>query len=399
MQVLWIGCWESEEEFERKADKGYNLAAAQVSQTGLINGIEQVSGLSMDSINGSVLPPYPVYKDRIVEEVVWSHREDAYDISVGYKNDKYINRVNCKNAMLSAAAKWIKTRYQGGELQVLVYSMRSAPMATACYIKRKIPNAKIHLIITDLPQFMDLGQSKLKAALKKIDWLSIQRMQKKFDSFILFAEKMADYLKIPKDKWMLMEGSYDKGNSEAADQSDKKKAIMYSGRLDVEYGIPMLLEAFTQIEDPEAQLWLTGGGNAVDQIKDAAEKDPRIKFYGFLPKREDVIVLQRQASLLINMRLPMEEASNYCFPSKLFEYMASGVPVLTFLLGGIPQEYRDYLYMLDECDVKSLSGGIQKILSIPEEDLIQKGKKAKEFILSEKTSAKQSARIVEFICK
>lgn len=31
-QILWIGCLESDEEFKRKAKKGYDLASAQVSQ-------------------------------------------------------------------------------------------------------------------------------------------------------------------------------------------------------------------------------------------------------------------------------------------------------------------------------------------------------------------------------
>ena len=160
-QILWIGCLESDEEFKIKAKKGYDLASAQVSQKNLLYGIEEVSDIVCDSINGSVLPPYPVYEDRIIEPVEWEHKQGAKDISVGYKNDKYINRVNCKKAMVRAADEWCKTRYEGNDVIVFVYSMRSAPMATACHIKEKIPRAKIYLIITDLPQFMDLGQSRI----------------------------------------------------------------------------------------------------------------------------------------------------------------------------------------------------------------------------------------------
>ena len=70
-QILWIGCLESDEEFKIKARKGYDLASAQVSQKNLLNGIEEVSGILCDSINGSVLPPYPVsaYHWR----VLWHH--------------------------------------------------------------------------------------------------------------------------------------------------------------------------------------------------------------------------------------------------------------------------------------------------------------------------------------
>lgn len=395
MQMLWIGCLESNEEFKEKVKKGYDLASAQVSQQNLVNGIEQVSGYTFDSINGSVLPPYPVYEDRIIKPVVWSHSDGAFDISVGYKNDKYVNRVNCKQSMIVATKDWIEKRYQGGELKVLVYSMRSAPMATACYIKKKIPTAKVYLIVTDLPQFMDLGQSKLKAALKKIDWISIKRMQKKFDEFILYAPKMAEFLKIPNGKWMLMEGSYDPSESVADESTSKKKAVMYSGKLDKEYGIPMLLDAFMQLEDKEAELWLTGGGNAEDYIKECASKDKRIKLYGFLPSRGDVLNLQKQASLLVNMRLPSEPASAYCFPSKLFEYMATGVPVMSFKLEGIPEEYYPYLIMVEDESKGALKEAMEKSLIM--KDVQAYGVKAKSFVCTFKNKETQSKHIFDWI--
>ena len=394
MQMLWIGCLESNEEFKNKAKKGYSLASAQVSQQNLVNGIEQVSGCVFDSINGSVLPPYPIYKDRIIKPVVWSHEKDAFDISVGYKNDKYVNRVNCKNSMLAAAKEWADKRFQGGELTVLVYSMRSAPMATACYIKKIIPRAKIYLIVTDLPQFMDLGQNKLKAALKKIDWISIKKMQKKFDGFILYASKMAEYLNIPDEKWMLMEGSYDGRETSDTASVCKKKAVMYSGKLDKQYGIPMLLDAFMEIQNQDAELWLTGGGNAEDYIRDCAAKDTRIKFYGFLPNRADVLNLQQQASLLVNMRLPSEPASRYCFPSKLFEYMATGVPVLSFKLDGIPKEYYPYLVMVEHEKKDELKSCMEKALVMEKDDAF--GESAKRFIIEQKNKESQSKRICAF---
>lgn len=395
-QILWIGCLESDKEFKIKAKKGYDLASAQVSQKNLLYGIEEVSGIVCDSINGSVLPPYPVYQDRIIVPVAWEHKPGAKDISVGYKNDKYINRINCKKAMLKAADEWCKARYRGSEVIVFVYSMRSAPMATACRIKEKIPQAKIYLIITDLPQFMDLGQSRIKATLKKIDWQSIKKMQKKFDGFILYAEKMAEYLEIPSNKWILMEGSYDTAEQITA-VKEKKKAVMYSGKLDEQYGIKMLVDAFMSIQDPNIELWITGGGNTEEYIKACAKKDNRIKFYGFLPSRQDVLQKQAEASLLVNMRLPSEPASGYCFPSKLFEYMATGTPVLSFDIAGIPREYIPYLCIVSEDTEKALAREIEKFMNMPQKEKKQLGVQAAEFIRNEKNTIKQCGKIIDFI--
>lgn len=395
-QILWIGCLESDEEFKIKAKKGYDLASAQVSQKNLLYGIEEVSGIVCDSINGSVLPPYPVYQDRIIKQVIWEHKPGAMDISVGYKNDKYINRVNCKKAMLKAADEWRKTRYKGSDVIVFVYSMRSAPMATACRIKEKIPQAKIYLIITDLPQFMDLGQSRVKAALKKFDWQSIKKMQKKFDGFILYAEKMAEYIEIPSNKWILMEGSYDTAEQIAA-VKEKKKAVMYSGKLDEQYGIKMLVDAFMSIQDSDIELWITGGGNTEGYIKACAKKDKRIKFYGFLPSRQDVLQKQAEASLLVNMRLPSEPASGYCFPSKLFEYMATGTPVLSFDIAGIPREYLQHLYVVKQETVDALAKAIEKTLSLDEVSLQEQGNGAREFVINEKNTKTQCSKMWKFV--
>lgn len=397
-RLLWIGNLESEEEFKNKAQKGYSLASAQVSQNNILKGIEKVTGLVFDSINGSVLPPYPDYQDRVIQPVIWYHKPQAFDISVGYKNLKYVNRIACKKAMIKAARDWVQNRYKGEELIVLSYSMRSPVMGAACEIKKLIPTAKIYLIITDLPQFMDLGQSKIKQFLKIIDGVQIRTMQKHYDGFILYAAKMAEYLKIPDEKWMLMEGLYDLSENQLKATSIKKKrAIMYSGKLDVEYGVNLLLDAFIQIKDEDAELWLTGAGNAESYIKDCEKIDSRIKYYGFLPSREDVLNKQKESALLINMRLPSENASAYCFPSKILEYMATGVPTITFKLDGIPEEYYKYLITVPKESLVDLKYTIENGLKMTDKQKNSFGYQAKKFVLTDKSILNQCQKINEFI--
>lgn len=396
-QLLWIGTWEDDREFAFKAQKGAGLASAQTSQKNLILGIEQGCGLKFDSINGSILPPYPVYQDHIVPKVVWNHTEGARDVSVGYRNDKYINRYFCKRAMIAEADRWIEERYRGGELIMMVYSMRSCSMATACHIKKRIPDARTYLIVTDLPQYMDLGQSRVKAFLKKIDWISIQRMQREFDGFVLYASPMAEFLKIPRDRWLLMEGSY---NCEEAPQSrtdrGEKRALMYSGILDKQYGIHLLLDAFMQVEGEDYELWLTGRGNAEEYIRQCEKRDPRIRFFGFLPSRTDVLKLQQEATAMMNMRLPSEPASAYCFPSKLFEYMATGKPVLSFRLEGIPKEYDPYLMWIEQENLPCLQEAIQRALSMDDEEQVKRGAEAARFVAEQKNVRVQAGKIIAF---
>lgn len=395
-QLLWIGCLESDEEFVKKAEKGYTLASAQVSQKNLIEGLKNVSGLCIDSINGSVLPHYPVYKDEKILGYTWFDDKDSKNVSVGYKNAKYVNRVYCKNAMIEAADDWINERYSGDELYIFVYSLRSAPLSTACHIKKRIRKAKIFLIVTDLPQYMDLGESRVKKFLKSFDWIYIKHLLKNVDKYILYSRSMAGFLKIPEQEWIVMEGSYDTGefDHKCSCQNDSNvKAILYSGKLDRNYGINLLIDQFHKVNNEDLELWLTGDGNCVEYIRKISQIDKRIKYYGFLPNRKEVLSLQKKASFLINMRLPSEPSSKYCFPSKLFEYMASGKPVLTMKLEGIPEEYFEHLFLIGN----QMSEDIERYTNMRKETLEEKASLAKEFIVKYKNKNYQCRRIWEFV--
>lgn len=398
-QSLWIGCLEEEIELIKKSKKGFNLASAQISQMNILNGLEEIKGETFDTINGSVLPPYPIYKDKYVEEIKWSRKNESKDISVGYYNYKYINRVLCKNSVVRATKKWASENYKGEGLDVFIYSMRSPSMAAGCTIKKIIPEARIFLIVTDLPQFMDLSESKLKKILKKIDWIQIKNMQKQFNGFILYSEKMAEYLNIKTKDYIVMEGSYDltEDIEEKNIHIENKKSIMYSGLVEKKYGLDLLIESFKEIEDPNIELWITGGGNDADYVKSESVIDTRIKYFGFLPSREDVLKMQKDATILINMRLPSEISSAYCFPSKLFEYMSSGTPVLSFKLEGIPKDYYKYLNIIKRENKTDIKHAIIKSINMDIEERLKLGESAKQFIKIKKNKQCQAKKIAEFV--
>lgn len=394
-QLLWIGSIEEDDEFKNKVKKGYDQTSAQLAQKGMISGVEEVTKLVFDSINGSVIQPYPTYKEKVVNRIVWKHKSHSKDVSVGFKNIKYVNRILCRYEMIKESKRWIASRYLGDELTIFVYSLRSAPMKTAIYFKKRIPNAKIVLVVTDLPMFMDLGQSKIKKILKLIDWKSIKKMIPQIDKFILYAEGMASFLGIPKDRYIVMEGFYNLTQQSNIDNNSKKQnAILYAGMLSLQYGLDVLLNSFMKIENPDIELWLAGSGNAEQYIKDCIKHDDRIKYYGLI-SRNEVINLQKSASALINMRLPSNDVSKYSFPSKIFEYMMSGNPTISFKLEGIPKEYYSNMIIVD--NEYELKNTLEKVYSMSEEQRIKLGKEAQQFIMKNKTISVQCKKICDFI--
>lgn len=390
MKYLWIGPGMGERTKNAVLSKGGKLLSAYVSQTNLVEGLDAL-GLDMDTLNGPKMDEklFPV-----VRQEKWSRNGQSTDIFVGYKNIKYLNRISKEHALCKAADDWLNQQNKDEPITIIVYNMHTAFLATAYRIKTMNKNTQIVLIVPDLPQYMDLKQSSVKQFLKNLDWKRIQKYMCFIDKFILYSEHMASFLNLPKDKCLIMEGSY---NCELLGCSEPYNkdiiVIMYSGTLDLRYGIPELLDAMELLED-NYELWLTGDGNARSLVEEKVKKDPRIKFLGYLPSRQDLLNKQATATMLISPRRDTE-GSKYCFPSKILEYMASGRPVISCYLGGIPDEYHSYLVRLKEVSAECIADTVKKVASMNDVGAI--GEKAKTFVLETKNKYAQAKKIIDFV--
>ena len=107
--------------------------------------------------------------------------------------------------------------------------------------------------------------------------------------------------------------------------------------------------------------------------------------------------MQADADVMMNMRLPSEEASMYCFPSKLFEYMKTGNLVLSFRIGGIPDEYFEHLIPIEKESVTAVKAAMLEAMKMSKESRLDFGKKAKDFIMMQKNTAKQTKLIYDLV--
>lgn len=112
---------------------------------------------------------------------------------------------------------------------------------------------------------------------------------------------------------------------------------------------------------------------------------------------EEVVAAEMEASLLINPRPTTEEFTKYSFPSKNMEYMASGTPVLTTNLPGMPQEYQEYVYLFDDETVEGMARKIREVLSFSPESLRRKGLDAQRFVLENKNNVVQAKKILTML--
>ena len=249
-------------------------------------------------------------------------------------------------------------------------------------------------IVTDMPGLM-VGESKsfLSNLITRINkgYLSL------FDYYVFLTEQMNPVLNIHKRPYIVMEGLVDVDmqiTPHAEWISGMKKNIIYAGGLYERYGVKMLIEAFMQTSFEDVAFSIYGMGEMEQQIREYEKKDPRIHYYGTVPNSK-VVEEELKATLLINPRPTHEDFTKYSFPSKNMEYMVSGTPVLTTRLPGMPAEYYPYVFLFDEETVEGYKRKLEEVLSLPYEQMKEKGELGKRFVMIEKNNVIQVERIYQ----
>jgi glycosyltransferase involved in cell wall biosynthesis len=212
---------------------------------------------------------------------------------------------------------------------------------------------------------------------------------------------MNDIINVKQKPFLVIEGiyipEYNKNSSTSFSQNipTNKFTISYSGSLFKSYGIKKILEVMNYVDD-DIELHIFGYGEYKDKVVEASSFDKRIIYNGFLLPHELSSQLSK-SSLLLNIRNSSEEFTKLSFPSKIIDYMSTGVPVLTTKLDGIPDEYYDYVYSIDSFDSKIIGEKINEIKKIPNNKRIDLGLKAINFLENEKNTMLQTKKILDFL--
>lgn len=279
---------------------------------------------------------------------------------------------------------------------VVVYSAHLPFLLAARLIRLFRKDVFLCAILPDLPEFMGVG-GRLYVAAKAVESMLFRKVVRSFDSFVFLTEAMGERLKIPADRFIVVEGIFDPQDngrdSDAEAPADDGFNILYTGTLAARYGIVDLLTAFGRIDRADARLWICGDGDTRTAIEDMAKKDTRIRYFGQVPRAQS-LALQRAATVLVNPRRPEGEFTKYSFPSKTMEYLASGKPVVMHALPGMPEEYLDHLIVPHTPDVDGLAAALQAVANTAPDELSRRGAAARAFILTRKSPEAQVSRVL-----
>ena len=396
MKILYFGTVCGLNTYEKMLSKCKQkpTVATIVFDSALLTGFRQ-HGLEADILSCPMIPVFPR-----CSHIAWGNKKEqlpcGYDVTwVKTVNLPFVKQWSRSLDVKVKINRWIKSN-KWQDCAVLVYGI-NAFVSPVVVEQCKKAGVKCYAVVPDLPEHMYIN-SHSRGIEKWAEERFIKKavdVQSRFDGYVYLTEAMKDVIS-PKKPFVIVEGIADTSLAKFYDARNRSAArgIMYAGGLQRKFGIIHLLDAFEEADIDNAELWLFGEGDAVEDITARSLKNPSIRYFGRV-SRDKVLEYEHQAVLLVNVRSVSEDFTKYSFPSKTIEYMLSGTPLLSTRLQGIPEEYFDYMYSTDDNDVSSLSNKLKEIMNLPAETLAEKGTEAQKFVVENKGSVAQTQKIID----
>lgn len=402
MDILYFGTACSEE-FERKVLKitkaSYVVAQNNFERAlldGFIkNGVQSITANCLPSMN------YQVLGNRLLL------KSERNNINEYVKTKTYpVLKIPVLKYMVYFLVtfirilKWYLTHKD--KEKYIISAVTFTPVGLAIKLLSKVLSYKSVGIICDLTEDLYKNNmnnfSTIKKMIMPIYYKIIRYVETGFD-FYVFLTKYMNVVNTKNKPYIVVEGIYN-NNLNYQDNIKKyknnKKILLYSGSLLKIYGIEKIINVFNQINDINYELHIYGDGECKEEVIAAKNKNANIHYCGFIT-RDELFKKLQEATLLINLRDPKYSYTKYSFPSKMFEYMASGTPLLTTKLLGIPEDYYDYLYLVDSYKDFEIKNKIIEICNKKSSNIDNFGKNARNFIIQEKVAEKQVKKIIDLL--
>lgn len=338
-------------------------------------------------------PPVPVVDKRMV-----SYGDETED-GVQYKYIPFLNISVLKHLclFLYAFVYVLIWGFKRRREKAIVCDVLSVSVCLGALLASKINRVRSAGVVTDIYGLM-VGNAKGSLITRLAVYLN-KCYVSSFDRYILLTSYMNERVN-PKGKpHIVMEALCDLSIAEQDVQNGEKaspRTVLYAGGIYERYGLKMLAEAFMEANVPDARLVYYGSGPYVEEYKKLCDAYPNFEYRG-VALNEEIVEEEMKATLLVNPRPTTEEFTIYSFPSKNMEYMASGTPLLTTKLPGMPEDYYPHVYLFEEESVQGYADALRKVLSQPANMLYAKGMQAKKFVLQNKNYVAQAQRVLNLL--
>lgn len=165
------------------------------------------------------------------------------------------------------------------------------------------------------------------------------------------------------------------------DLEDDSFKVVYTGTVRPVNNVGNLLDTAKLLKDKkDIKFLIFGGGSELEKLEKRVQDEhiDNVIFKGFVEKKYIPYILRRSSVNVLNYSQANYNWSRGNSSNKLFEYMASGKPIISTVKMGycILDKYQCGL-SLEECTAKALSEQILKIHDMPEEAYAQMAENAK----------------------
>ena len=388
MQLIYINKGASPTKFESYLQK-YNNKVQQQGQKynqllmeGFVHNGAEVISISSRPIN------------RAIEKKLFFRKETDFENGIKYHYVSFINYPVLRNftVLVNVFFKILFMKKKRNETVVLCDALNIAA-SSAAWLASKLSGLYSVAVVTDVPCHRP-DNAKIPFHEKVNLWL-----MKKFDGYLLLTEQMSDIVNPKKRPYVVLEGHSDVSMAEVENSLEnkyEKKVCFYAGTLRKVYGIEYLVRGFIKANIPDSELHIYGDGDFREELKKLAEEYSSVKYMGIAPNSV-IVENELKSTLLVNPRPTDADYTKYSFPSKNMEYMASGTPVLTTRLPGMPAEYNDYVYLIEDESTEGVCAALESVMKLSREELHEKGGSAKAFVMENKNNCIQAGKVLEMI--
>jgi glycosyltransferase involved in cell wall biosynthesis len=306
-----------------------------------------------------------------------------------------LKQLSISLAALCSLIRWAWSVRRRRHRVICAYNL-TIPSGWFAWLAARLTGSKFIACLNDINV---PGQTVPATVYTRLDFWLQRALIPRLDGHIAVADRiMRDFA--PGKPYLRMEGGITAEVLDRVPSHQRKESdhftIVSVGLLNEANGIHLLLEAFARLSGDRFRLRIAGEGPLAQAVRDAAARDPRIEYCGFLSFPQ-VLALYCTADALINMRLTQKINTLYFFPSKMMEYLASGVPVITTAPAHVAEEFQDLAYLLKEETSDALLRCIHQLAAMDPAERRARGARARQYMAANKTWDAQGRKFTNHV--
>lgn len=296
----------------------------------------------------SVVSHRPIVKGMFKTNVLNASRSSDGNTNYFYTRieaSRKYKLLNEQNEILSSASEAIEEMHIK-DFVIVTDTLRVGLLKAALKLGEQ-HNVKVVGMLTDNP---DNLSSKNKAYSRKI-----KALVSKLDGYLSLSNGLCEVFNSSLPSYVF-EGLV------SDDDYFKKEPVydyyFFGGSLYERYGVKNLVDAFHN-SSAKSKLIIAGSGPLAKYIEQLSYEDYRILYLTQLPK-ERIVGYEKNAIANINPRPLDKHLDNESVPSKLIEYLSSGVPTISTKYERLYGPFKDDVYWIEGNDVVSIQNAIEQ---------------------------------------